>query len=278
LSSNVIRLIEKEKAESEIVDRGVNVYSLLCAFCGNLIAYQGNFQIGKNLIEKGFQKACEVNEPRALGNVELQYGFFFIAMGDWKLAVEHLKNAIKYLEEVKAVVPLSITLSALGYAFYFLGDFESSCNYIEKGMRANIDSGSKFFISWHYCLSGAVHFAKGDQKKALGFVENALALSQRFDEKWMEGFSSIWLGRILAKTDASQKEKAEDSILKGIQILEKIQIKPYYSQGYLALGEIHAESGQAEKALKNLKRAEGLFKEMEIDYWLARTREVIEKL
>ena len=48
--------------------------------------------------------------------------------------------------------------------------------------------------------------------------------------------------------------------------------------GYLFLVELYTDAGQREKALENLKKAKGMFQEMGMDYWLAKTREVLGKL
>jgi tetratricopeptide (TPR) repeat protein len=86
------------------------------------------------------------------------------------------------------------------------------------------------------------------------------------------------LGRILAKSNPSQIDKAEESILKGISIFEELRIKAFSSHGYLYLGEVYADAGQKDKAIKNLKKSEGMFKEMGMDYWLAKTQEVLNRL
>jgi hypothetical protein len=44
------------------------------------------------------------------------------------------------------------------------------------------------------------------------------------------------------------------------------------------LGELYANKGQQNKAMKNLKKAKGMFREMGMDYWLARSQETIERL
>ena len=72
--------------------------------------------------------------------------------------------------------------------------------------------------------------------------------------------------------------EAEESIRKGIEILEPLQLKPFFADGYLALGELHIDMRQEEKALENLKKAERMFQEMGMDYWLAKTREIRNKL
>lgn len=86
------------------------------------------------------------------------------------------------------------------------------------------------------------------------------------------------MGRILGKAEKLQVGRAEECIQQGIKILNELKLKPFSSQGYLFLGEVYADTGQQDKALKNLKEAEGAFQEMGMDYWLARTQEVLGKL
>jgi hypothetical protein len=63
-----------------------------------------------------------------------------------------------------------------------------------------------------------------------------------------------------------------------MQILHGLQLKPYYAEGLLHLGELYLNTMKKEMAVKNLKKAEEMFQEMEMDYWLARTREVLAKV
>ncbi len=78
--------------------------------------------------------------------------------------------------------------------------------------------------------------------------------------------------------DEIQARAAEEDIPQGIRLLEELKILPYAAQAYLWLGEVYAESGRREKALANLKKAEAMFQEMGMDYWLGRAREVLARL
>ncbi len=51
------------------------------------------------------------------------------------------------------------------------------------------------------------------------------------------------LGRILGKTEPLEINKAEECILKGIEICKELKIKPYYSLGHLYLGELYLNGG-----------------------------------
>ena len=51
-----------------------------------------------------------------------------------------------------------------------------------------------------------------------------------------------------------------------------------HSLGYLYLGELYLNGGKKEKAMDNLKKAESMFREMGMDYWLGKAQEVLGKL
>ena len=92
------------------------------------------------------------------------------------------------------------------------------------------------------------------------------------------GRVKVALGRILGKADLSQTDKAEEYILQGTEILHELQLKPFCSEGYLYLGDLYADIGQGDKALENLRKAEAMFQEMGMDYWLRRTQSVLDRL
>jgi tetratricopeptide (TPR) repeat protein len=76
----------------------------------------------------------------------------------------------------------------------------------------------------------------------------------------------------------SQIDKAEEYILQGMKMLDDLETKPAYAVGCLNLGELYANAGQKEKALENLRKAESMFQEMGMDYWLVETRKVLAEL
>ncbi|GAF90894.1 unnamed protein product, partial [marine sediment metagenome] len=113
---------------------------------------------------------------------------------------------------------------------------------------------------------------------ARSYIEGAPEVAHNGNEKHIEADSRISLGRVLGKMGKSEGVKAEKSILRGIKILDELKLRPSSSLGYLFLGELYADTGKKEKALETLKKAEGAFREMGMDYWLRRTQEVLERV
>lgn len=123
-----------------------------------------------------------------------------------------------------------------------------------------------------------IHLELGDLENAGSVMEEALRLSRKNNEKGWEGWSWIGLGRILGRRGPRQVDKAEECFFKGLEILRDVKMKSSYSWGRLFLGEFYLDRGEKERAMENLKEAEGMFREMGMDYWLARTEEVLERL
>jgi tetratricopeptide (TPR) repeat protein len=278
IAVSVLNLIEQTNRESDFFGQSMNVYSSLCGRCGGSMSYLGHFYEAEAVLEKGLLNATAIGDLRALAAVELYFGHMFWAKGTWERAKEHYEICIKYSQEMKWPMVLSLSWSGLGHAFSFLGDQVTAGKNIEKGLKIQLDAGIGWWLSWHYVFLSAVRFNSGDLKGALGFIEKALQLSQKNAEKLMEGQSLIWMGRIVGRSDHSRKDQAEHYILRGINILEKVELKPFSTLGRLFLGEFYLDAGQREKATKNLKKADGMFQEMGMDYWLTRTKEVMERL
>jgi tetratricopeptide (TPR) repeat protein len=256
----------------------MNVYSAFCVYLGFASGALGNFKHGEPFCEKGLQYAIKLGDPRSIAYVELWYGYFLNFKGAWEIAVEHWRSCIKYCEEIKWLFALGLAWGNLGDAVTYLDDPQTGLEYIQKGLKIQSSTGVKSQLAMYYCCLGNAHFALGDLKNAMEWGTKALKLALDNNEKGEEGYSRIFLGRIMAKSDPSQTDRAEETILKGINIMEELRVKPYHSLGYLYLGEIYVDTGQRDKALEVLKKAESMFKEMEMDYRLERTKEVIRKL
>jgi hypothetical protein len=90
--------------------------------------------------------------------------------------------------------------------------------------------------------------------------------------------SWIWLGRIVGRTETLQIRKPEEYLLRGMKMLDELKLKPYYTQSHLFLGELYATAGRKQEALENLKKAESMFQEMGMDYWLGKAQEALGRL
>jgi tetratricopeptide (TPR) repeat protein len=270
----VIDSLEKTQREHEFFGSPLNVYSALQFHYGLSLGALGRFGEGEQACKKALSFAHKINHLYSISFAELYYGALFAAKGDGENTVKHFQNTIEFLEKSQAVLYLSFAWSYLGYGYYLLGELETALKFMEKGLKMQMDIG--FPVSYIHWLLSFVHCDLGNLNDAKVHAEQALNLAQKSHHKYWEGMSQIQLGGTIGKMEGSQLHKAEENILKGMTILDELKIKPFYAQGYLFLGELYAGAGQKEKALENLKKAEAMFQEMGMDYWLARTKNLLE--
>jgi tetratricopeptide (TPR) repeat protein len=273
----VIDLIEKKGRESDFFGMAVNPYSFICAQCSNALCHLGRFEEGKAFLEKAYRNAIGVGEPATLAHTELVYGLSFYLKGDFKPAKEHLEKCIGYSEEAKWHLGAAIGLCILGNAHSFLGDPETGSRHAEKGLRIYRESRIEFLLSVGNWLSGCVHLNSGDLENAGASMEEALRLSRKNGERSFEGLALLGLGMVLGKREPRQVDQAEECFSKGLAILQDQKMRPWYSQGRMFLGEFYLDSGEKERAAENLKEAEAMFQEMGMDYWLHRTRTLLQR-
>jgi tetratricopeptide (TPR) repeat protein len=276
IAPRVINLLEKTQREHEFFGMPVNVYMALQAWSGWSMGNLGEFTKGKQLCEKALSFAHKINHVFSIGIAELLYGLLLESKGDGGSAVKHLQRGIGIMEKSQGVMFLSLAWSNLGDGYYLLGEPETALKFMEKGLKMRTDW--IFFVFAQYWRLSFLHFDLGNLSEAKFNAEQALNSAQTSHQKWGEGISRIQLGRVLGKMEGSQLDKAEEHILKGMKILDELGTKPDYAQGYLFLGELYADAGQKDKAFENLKKAETMFQEMGMDYWLARTKKVLEMI
>jgi class 3 adenylate cyclase/tetratricopeptide (TPR) repeat protein len=277
-ASKVIARLEQTHRERDFFGIRFNVYSGLSALCIFSHGMLGNFEKGKALYEKGLYFAQEANSVYALGVMEVYYGHFLNFVEDGKAAMGHLRKAIGYFEKAQASLGLGFAWAGLGHAYSLTGDPESGQKYIEKAIKFETEKGIRLFVSLHHLSLSMTHFMSENFQDAEDSANDTLTASRNYDQKGFEGISLIWLGRILGQTETASGGNAEEHIVKGIRICDELSLKPWSAKGYLFLGELHADRGKEEKAVENLKKAEGMFQEMGMDYWLAKIQDILDRL
>jgi tetratricopeptide (TPR) repeat protein len=161
---------------------------------------------------------------------------------------------------------------------FFLGNRETGREKAEKGLQVFTEIGVDAHLSFAHYIMGDIALDLGDLEKAQAAMEEALRLSGKNKERGNEGAAMLGLGRVLGKREPQQRAKAEECFSQGLAILDDLEMKPWYAQGRLYLGEFYLDASEKEKALENLKEAEGLFQEMEMEYWLEKSQEALAKL
>lgn len=278
VAPTIINLIERYGTRAEFYGKQYNPYATALALWGAAAAVLGDFDEGERLIERALSFAHTIQHLGTAAFVEYGYGIVLALKGDGKNALRHLQHGIKYLEESQTLMFLGPAWAWLGHAHCLMGLPKIGVDLTERGLRMHMDHGMSFWRSVCHWLCSGAHFELGSMEEARTHAELALQFALENNERQVQGVSRTWLGRVIAKTEPRQIETAEQQFCQGISLLEELEIRAEYSVGYLWLGEVYAEAGRREEALENLKKAEAIFREMAMDYWLGKTQDVLATL
>jgi tetratricopeptide (TPR) repeat protein len=278
IAPKIISLIEKEHREADFFGRSSCVYlSNVIAYGGNLGAI-GHFKLGDPWFKKGFDFANKIQHTYSTGLAELLYSGFYLNKGDGENCIGHANNALKHFKDSQAISYLGIANGILGFGYYLAGNYEKALKVIDEGFRLHSNLNISLCLPYFGFMAGAIHLERGEFDEAHKSITDSLHLSQKFNDRFSEGMSLIYLGRTRGKKIPQQLKSAGDDIMKGIRILKELRLKPWFSVGYLFLGEIYLSSEEKDKALEYLAKAEENFQEMDMDMWLKKTKIVMEQL
>ena len=282
IGGKAIDILEEHHMEKDFFGMGLmNAYSAICGYYGCSLAWMGRFKEGTDVIEKGYRNACAINDRFEMGFAQEMCSCitFFAGYGD--KTITNAQRAINTLEEAEISLGLETAWFMLGAGYYIRGEYEKAINAGEKACKLAKELGQPFLVSWSNISLAMTLMTAGDLKRARVLAEEALRIAQECNLKSCEGMARILLGRMVEELTPAIIEEAQQQIRQGISILEGLKLRLLSVCGYLHLGEFFASAGRKEEALESLKKAETLYREMEItpeSYWLKRTQEALARL
>jgi tetratricopeptide (TPR) repeat protein len=275
LAPKVIDLMEQSHTEKEGFGRTSQPYSVLSAYYGLALGATGNFEEGARALEKAQSFARGMKNLHSLAMVEMLYGIFHQLMGDWQNSVKQLRASAEHMETGQVAVFLGLVKGWYGIGALMMGEPETAIDHLQEGLGILADHGLPFFRGSLHALLSEAHLALGDPQTARSHAEQGLSLCQENNERYHEAESCIALGRAIGTVGPEHFEEGRDYILQGISILEELHVRPRQAVGLLYLAELQADAGRKDEARENLKKAEGMFQGMGMDYWLGKTQEAL---
>ena len=274
-----IILIEKNGRTTESFGTGFPLYPALMVVHGYSKAMLGDFAEGEPCCEQMIRFATEAKHLRTMAVAEVVCGLVSTLRGkDLEACFRHLENGVRYSKETGFSPYLALAWTCTGWAHWLKGSLDMAQECGQKAVTAQSGGEMTAMSALTHLLLGAVGIDSGDLTSAQHSINEALKLARVSGERYIEGRTLAWLGRALGKADRSQAIAAEQQIMHGIGLLEEMKIRPWQAEGHLLAGELYTDTGQEQKALASLNRAQGMFQQMDMTHWLFRTQRVLDRL
>ncbi len=279
VATKVIALLESTHRELDFLGYGIiNLYSALLASHGNALAWMGDFKEGQAQCERALRFAVKINDVGTMGLVEYWCAWSYMFQGDGRKGIEHMQGAIRYFEEAQAAAMLGAAWTGLGYGYGLLGQTDAGLSHMKKGLETDLALGNLLMVCFHYYHLAMLHLVSGDLENARICAEKALELAQEEHNKLNEARAWLALGSTMGKADSTRSAEAEQYILQAMKWVDEAKARTLCAQVHLRLGEFYVDTSQRQKALETLEKAREMCREMGMDYWLAKTEKVLERL
>jgi len=280
IASGAIAILERAHKESMYSGGwgNQNAYCTLLSIAGCSLALLGQFEQAKTTLKKSLAFARRMNN---LADIAIALHFCanpFWMLGDGKTAARFHREALSYLDNTGNSMLLAAALAQLGIAYILQGDLLTARQFTDRAVHVQLGSGVTAYLSNVFWVKGWVEVESGSIREARSSLEECVRLTIANKELAMQGMGKIFLGSAMFKDDAAPYSEAEATILQGMKICSELGMRPFYAQGCLFLGELYADAGQKKKSLEQLRKAETMFREMGMNYWLRKTQPLLEKL
>jgi serine/threonine protein kinase/tetratricopeptide (TPR) repeat protein len=278
VAPKVIALLEKEHREKELLEQPINPYSWLCNRTGVAMALMGDFEQGKHYLKKSLSNAEKVSHLLTRAACHTGYGAFAAIRSDGKSAVEHAQKSLRIFREANWTWVESPLLAVLAWGYYLIGDIASAKEQIVSALALQENSMVSFWASLPFYAAGMIDTHLGAYSDARQYGQRALEKSVQCKDRVGEALAFSQIGVTLYREDISQFAEAEASLLKSKAILEAMNIRSFLAGTFMYLGELYASSGDRDKAVVNLQKAQEMLQQMGIKRWQEETRQIISRL
>lgn len=113
---------------------------------------------------------------------------------------------------------------------------------------------------------------------AEAFALRSLDRAREFEQRALEPRILLILGDVAAHREPSKIDEAETRYRRALGLAEEMGMRPLAGFCRLALGVLYRRLGRTSEARAELATAAGLFRTMEMTYWLARAEDALIEL
>jgi tetratricopeptide (TPR) repeat protein len=231
----------------------------------------GTFAEGRALGEEGLRIAEAVNHPPSLMTAWWGIGLLSLRQGDLHRALPLLERSLGICQDMDLPFHFPVMAAALGAAYTLGGRIADAVPLLTQAMEqatamARVDEQAFCSLSL-----GEAQLLAGRLEEAHTLAQRALALARAHQKRSHEAYALHLLGAIAARREPPQIEPAKASYRQALALADELGMRPLQAHCHRGLGTLYATIGQQEQARIELSAALGLYRAMDMTFWLPQT-------
>ena len=237
------------------------------------LAELGEFAEGVVPAEEAVRLAEAADRPFDLVTAYFGVGYLHLRRGDLDRAIPILERILALIQAGNFSTWFGTIESSLGYAYALSGRMGDALPLLERAMARE-----RGYYRRRLAYLSEAYLREGRFEEAIRLAQQFFQRSHDRKERGYEAWALRLLGEIASHRDPAEVEKAEDHYHQALALAAELGMRPLVAQIHLELGGLYRRTGERAKAREHLTIASGLFREMEMRFWLERSEAELKAL
>jgi class 3 adenylate cyclase/tetratricopeptide (TPR) repeat protein len=218
-----------------------------------------------------------VGHPLTSASTYESAGHGYLIKGDLERAIALFERSLTVGQASHLDAYCVVSRAAIGYAYALLGRAAEGLPMLEQVAEQapvvfGFGIGSRaFYMLW---LADAYLLA-GRANDAVRLAERALSSSRDRNEPSTEANALRMLGEIAAQAEPPNVAQAEPAFQQALALAEELGMRPLAAHCHLGLGTLYRRLGRDEQSQAELVTAAGMYRAMEMSFWLEKAETIL---
>ena len=231
----------------------------------------GMFAEGKALGDEGLRLAEVVAHPASLMIASWGIGLLSLRQGDLPRALPLLERAVCICQDADLPSFFPMVAAALGAAYTLAGRTDNTVPLLTQAAEQTVATERGGYQVLCSLSLGEAQVLAGRMEEAHALAEGALTFAREHQERGNQAYSLRLLGEIAARREPPEIELAVAHYHQARTLAEELGMRPLQAHCHRGLGTLYATIGQQEQARAELCAAIGLYRAMDMTFWLPQT-------
>lgn len=188
-------------------------------------------------------------------------------MEDPTFSIEYGEAAHKLAKAIKYSSGEAKSLNNIGVGYFYLGDAETSFEFLERSLRIYEKLNTKVDIITAYNNIGIIYGAVNDYDNAIKYFNESLKMEEELDNK--SGIAGALSNLGLMYKNQSNFNKALEFFLRSLQIYENLHDEEGIAGSLINIGLIYDDLTNYDKALESHLKALDIYEKLDDEYGVA---------
>ncbi len=236
-------------------------------FC---LADRGEFAEGIVRAAEAIRIAKAVDHPFSLIVACYGSGFLHLQKGDADEAIAVLERGLGLCQARDIPLLFAPTALYLGYAYALSGRVAEALPLLAHAAEQAACRKLRWDIALRLALLGDAFLLAGRREDAIPLARCALDRFRGHKERALHAHALRLVGDIASHCEPPDNQEAEEHYRHAMSLAGELGMRPLLAHCHLGLGKLYRKTGKREQAAASLTAATAMYREMDMQFWLAK--------